>query len=238
MFGHRLPDELGSERIAARLGVPDSMVHRMSVRHDRGRLSHLDRQTAAPIRGCERTRAGELLRVDVKGLGRPPGAETALQGSCNLLQVRKLGYTPARTSGSPPSGWRKGLARRPCLWIGVKGRCPDLPALVPHYLGLRCSIERNVPPTPKDAANEKVEKEKAQALVSFPPRFDGRPALHPLCDSPFRRHRADARHGGDGTRRCGRDAAKEVRMRTVFGRLHEDDDGVRRLHRRGGPTDA
>jgi transposase InsO family protein len=69
---HRLRDKVGPDRIAARLRLPASTVHRVLVRHDLNRLSHLDRQTAVPIRRYERTKPGELVHVDVKKLGRMP----------------------------------------------------------------------------------------------------------------------------------------------------------------------
>ena len=68
----RRRDKVGPDRIAFRLGVPASTVHRVLVRHDLNRLSHLDRQTGQPIRRYERKRPGELVHVDVKKLGRIP----------------------------------------------------------------------------------------------------------------------------------------------------------------------
>ena len=52
--------------------MPTSTVHRVLVRHDLNRLSHVDRQTGQPIRRCERQRPGELVHVDVKKLGKIP----------------------------------------------------------------------------------------------------------------------------------------------------------------------
>jgi transposase InsO family protein len=69
---HRRRDKIGPDRIAGRLGIPASTVHRVLVRHDLNRLTHLDRQTATPIRRYERKRPGELVHVDIKKLGRIP----------------------------------------------------------------------------------------------------------------------------------------------------------------------
>ena len=78
---HRRRDKVGPDRIGFRLGVPASTVHRVLVRHDLNRLSHLDRQTATPIRRYERRTPGELVHVDVKKLGRvPPGGGHKVRG--------------------------------------------------------------------------------------------------------------------------------------------------------------
>jgi transposase InsO family protein len=68
----RTRDKVGPDRIAARLDLPASTVYRVLVRNDLARLSHLDRQTAVPIRRYERSRPGELVHVDIKKLGRVP----------------------------------------------------------------------------------------------------------------------------------------------------------------------
>ena len=70
----RRKEKLGPDRLGGRLGMPASTVHRVLVRHDLNRLSHVDRQTGEPIRRYERKRPGELVHVDVKKLGKiPPG---------------------------------------------------------------------------------------------------------------------------------------------------------------------
>ena len=68
----RRSEKLGPDRIAGRLELPASTVHRVLVRHDLGRLDHMDRQTGREIRRYERSRPGELVHVDVKKLGRIP----------------------------------------------------------------------------------------------------------------------------------------------------------------------
>ena len=67
----------GPHRIAGRLHLAPSTVHAILARHGVSRLSRLDRTTGQPI--CvgpvvryERARAGELVHVDVKKLGRVP----------------------------------------------------------------------------------------------------------------------------------------------------------------------
>lgn len=64
--------KFGPARIAARLQLPASTVHRVLVRHRLNRLDHLDRPTGTPIRRYERARPGELVHVDVKKLGALP----------------------------------------------------------------------------------------------------------------------------------------------------------------------
>jgi transposase InsO family protein len=64
----------GPARIAGRLGVNASTVHRVLIRYRCPRLAHLDRVTGAVVRRYERTWPGELVHVDVKKLGNiPPG---------------------------------------------------------------------------------------------------------------------------------------------------------------------
>ena len=97
---HRTRDKVGPDRIAGRLGIPASTVHRVLVRHDLNRLSHLDRQTAAPIRRYERTRPGELVHVDVKKLGRiPSGGGHKVHGRRTRPRSRRgAGYAYLHTA--------------------------------------------------------------------------------------------------------------------------------------------
>jgi transposase InsO family protein len=89
---HRKRDKIGPDRIAARLDVPSSTVHRVLVRHDLNRLAHLDRQTAEPIRRYERKRPGELVHVDIKKLGRiPPGGGHKIHGRAATRRNRRRG---------------------------------------------------------------------------------------------------------------------------------------------------
>ena len=133
---HRLLDKVGPDRIAARLGMPPSTVHRVLVRHDLNRLSHLDRQTATPIRRYERTKPGELVHVDVKKLGRMPAGgghrvhgrrqrpnrkrgrgyaylHTALDDFSRLAYTEILGDERGATAAA---FWRRAEA-----WFGARG---------------------------------------------------------------------------------------------------------------------
>jgi transposase InsO family protein len=95
----RTRDKVGPDRIAARLGMPASTVHRVLVRCDLHRLSHLDRQTATPIRRYERTRPGELVHVDVKKLGRiPAGGGHKVHGRAAGHGPRRVGYAYLHTA--------------------------------------------------------------------------------------------------------------------------------------------
>jgi transposase InsO family protein len=74
-------DKVGPHRIADRLGLNPSTVHRVLVRHDCSRLDRLDRATGKEIRRYERSRPGELVHVDVKKLGKiPPGGGHRIHG--------------------------------------------------------------------------------------------------------------------------------------------------------------
>ena len=99
----RRADKVGPDRLAIRLGMPASTIYRVLVRHDLNRLSHMDRQTAAPIRRYERTRPGELVHVDVKKLGKiPPGGGHKVHGraatSSGGRRNRKIGYAYLHTA--------------------------------------------------------------------------------------------------------------------------------------------
>jgi hypothetical protein len=77
----RRRERLGPVRIAARLGVPASTVHRVLVRHQLNRLAWLDRPTGRPIRRYEHPHPGDLVHLDVKKLGRiPAGGGHRLHG--------------------------------------------------------------------------------------------------------------------------------------------------------------
>jgi transposase-like protein len=68
----RRRERLGPARIAARLGLPASTIHRVLVRHRMNRLGWLDRPTGRPIRRYEHDQPGDLVHLDVKKLGRIP----------------------------------------------------------------------------------------------------------------------------------------------------------------------
>jgi len=74
----------GPSRIAARVGVPASTVHRILVRHGLNRLSHIDRPTGRVIRRYERPEPGDLVHLDVKKVGKvPPGGGWRAHGRAN-----------------------------------------------------------------------------------------------------------------------------------------------------------
>jgi transposase InsO family protein len=72
IIGLRVSQRLGPARIAWRLGLHPSTVHKVLVRYGCPRLACLDRATAVPVRRYERDRPGELVHVDVKKLGNIP----------------------------------------------------------------------------------------------------------------------------------------------------------------------
>ena len=62
----RCARKLGPARIAGRLGMHASTVHRVLVRLGLNRLCWLDRPTGRVIRHIHTTRPGELVHIDVK----------------------------------------------------------------------------------------------------------------------------------------------------------------------------
>jgi transposase InsO family protein len=81
IIGLRVTRRWGPARIAFRLGLHPSTVHRVLARYRCARLDHLDRATGLPVRRYERARPGELVHVDVKKLGNiPAGGGHRTQG--------------------------------------------------------------------------------------------------------------------------------------------------------------
>jgi transposase InsO family protein len=68
----RVSQRLGPARIAFRLGLNPSTVHKVLRRYGCPRLTCLDRATAVPVRRYERDYPGDLVHVDVKKLGNIP----------------------------------------------------------------------------------------------------------------------------------------------------------------------
>jgi transposase InsO family protein len=86
----RRRQRLGPARIAARLGLPASTVHRVLVRHQMNRLSWLDRPTGRPIRRYEHPRPGDLVHLDTKKLGRiPQGGGHRVHGRADGMAKRR-----------------------------------------------------------------------------------------------------------------------------------------------------
>ena len=86
--------KLGPVRIAVRLHMPASTVHRVLVRRQLNRLSWMDRPTGRVIRRYEREQPGDLVHVDVKKLGRiPPGGGWRIHGRGERPRaLRGLGF--------------------------------------------------------------------------------------------------------------------------------------------------
>jgi transposase InsO family protein len=105
IIGLRVSRRLGPARIAFRLGLNPSTVHKVLTRYGCPALAHLDRAAGVPVRRYERERPGELVHVDVKKPGNIPdggGWRTVgrAQGSRN-----SLASTPARKGSHPVIGY-------------------------------------------------------------------------------------------------------------------------------------
>jgi transposase InsO family protein len=72
IVGLRISQRLGPARIAFRLGLNPSTVHRVLTRYGCPPLAHLDRASGRAVRRYERCRPGELVHVDIKKLGNTP----------------------------------------------------------------------------------------------------------------------------------------------------------------------
>ena len=87
---------MGPVRIRARLGVAPSTVRRVLVRAQLNKLGWFDRPTGRVIRRIATTRAGELVHVDVKKLGRiPDGGGWRVHGRGypgHYARARRPGY--------------------------------------------------------------------------------------------------------------------------------------------------
>jgi transposase InsO family protein len=68
----RQDHKLGPARIAWRLEMSPSTVHRVLVRAGLNRLAWMDRPTGRVVRRIETTRPGELVNIDIKKLARVP----------------------------------------------------------------------------------------------------------------------------------------------------------------------
>ena len=91
--------KLGPARIAARLGLAASTVHRVLCRLGLNRLAWLDRPTGQVVRRIKTSVPGELVHVDVKKLGRiPDGGGWRVLGkvaadTSRAKRLTRIGYT-------------------------------------------------------------------------------------------------------------------------------------------------
>lgn len=93
----------GPARIAGRLGMCPSTVHKVLTRHRVARLAHLDRATARPVRRYEHPACGDLIHVDVKKLGNiPDGGGWRTQGRRVGRRNRQRHPSPARNAYRNP----------------------------------------------------------------------------------------------------------------------------------------
>ena len=96
---------LGPVEIANRLNMQSSTVYAVLVRCRFNRLTHIDRATGEPIRIYEHEKPSDILRMDVKKLGRvPDGGGWRYVGRQQGEKNRSS--TVART-GTPRNKWRK-----------------------------------------------------------------------------------------------------------------------------------
>jgi transposase InsO family protein len=94
--------KLGPARIAGILGLAASTVHRILSRQGLNRLAWMDRPTGTVIRRrIEHARAGELVQMDVKKLGRIPaggGWRAHGRGNANNPRRTRVGYAFIHTA--------------------------------------------------------------------------------------------------------------------------------------------
>ena len=94
----RRSGRLGPARLAGRVGVPASTVHRVLVRHGLNRLAWIDRPTGERVRRYEKAHPGELVHVDVKKVAKvPPGGGWRAHGrgspKAKRAKRKRRGYT-------------------------------------------------------------------------------------------------------------------------------------------------
>lgn len=118
--------KLGPARLGPIVGRPLSTVHRLLARHGCGRLAYMDRPTGQVIRRIPTDHVSELVRLDVKKLGKipPVGSGGAREGPLSPLPGR-LHRGPRRRAGSHRDRMRRSM------WETKS----------------RCSSERSVPTT-------------------------------------------------------------------------------------------
>ncbi len=103
----------GPHRIGYHLGIPRSTVGRALERYRMPLLAHLDQATGLPVRKpkpvrYEVSRAGELVHVDIKKLGRIPdggGWRAHGRGSAQDRRAGSARDKAARTGAAPSRGY-------------------------------------------------------------------------------------------------------------------------------------
>ena len=101
----RVKKRWGPARIAGRLGLVPSTVHKILTRNRVARLAWLDRATGQPVRRYEKTTPGELIHVDVKKLGNiPDGGGWRTQGRAAGGRNSRAS-TPRRKGNHPVIGY-------------------------------------------------------------------------------------------------------------------------------------
>ena len=96
----RVARRWGPARIAFRLGLASSTVHRVLVRYHCPPLAHLDRASGRRVRRYERAAPGELVHVDIKKLGNIPdgGGHKVLGRAAGRKNRSGAGYSYLHTA--------------------------------------------------------------------------------------------------------------------------------------------
>jgi transposase InsO family protein len=101
----RVTKQWGPARIATRLGLAPSTVHRILGRYHCPPLAHLDRASGRPVRRYEHAAPGELVHVDTKKLGNiPDGGGWRTVGRARGAKHRQA-TTPQRRNSKPVIGY-------------------------------------------------------------------------------------------------------------------------------------